>query len=112
MKRLTAILLIAIAFAGCEQPRLRADASPDPGARLFVDNCARCHLVTGAGGPAPGGLPARDLRRLTKTPAEIRETITYGFGKMPSFKDTITDDQIALIANYVASQIEYKLPHR
>ena len=107
MKNLLGILLMSLGLTACEQSRLRADASPDPGAKLFVDNCARCHQVTGAGGPAPGGLPAADIRKKTKSPAELREIITFGFGKMPSFKDSITDEQIAQIADYVATQIEY-----
>ncbi|MBS1686025.1 MAG: cytochrome c [Bacteroidetes bacterium] len=80
--------------------------SASAGKQLFVDNCARCHQISGQGGPAPGGLPAPDIRQPRKSPAELRQIITFGFGKMPSFHDSISDMQISEIADYVAVQIE------
>ena len=109
MKILNSLLGIscaAISLAHCDMPRQTAESSSDPGAVLFIDNCARCHLSTGAGSPAPGGYPAADIREFDKNEAELREIITNGFGKMPSFKDSISDENIAKIATYVATQIE------
>jgi mono/diheme cytochrome c family protein len=114
MKNITRLLIIsfgAILLVRCQPFRQTADTSPDQGAKLFIDNCSRCHLSTGAGGPAPGSdvngsVSAPDIRRLTKTPAELQQIITYGFGKMPSFKDSISDENISQIASYVAAQIE------
>lgn len=117
MMRIYTIVLITIGLAACEPRHNSADTSAATdgstgGARLFVDNCARCHQVTGQGGPAPGGLPAPDIRQLTKSPAELRQIITFGFGKMPSFKDSISDAQISEIADYVAAQIERHAQYR
>jgi mono/diheme cytochrome c family protein len=115
MKRTTRLLGICFAvimFTQCEQPRQTADSSSDEGAKLFIHNCARCHLSTGAGGPAPGegvdgGINAPDIRQFTKTAPELQDIITNGFGKMPSFKDSISDENISKIATYVAAQIEF-----
>jgi mono/diheme cytochrome c family protein len=115
MKHITHLLGISIAvimFTQCEQPRQTAYSSSDEGAKLFIDNCARCHLSTGAGGPAPGGgvsggFNAPDIRQFTKTAPELQEIITNGFGKMPPFKDSISDENISKIAAYVAAQIEF-----
>ncbi|MBS1617543.1 MAG: cytochrome c [Bacteroidetes bacterium] len=109
--------MITISLAACEPLHKGDGTSPASdgsagGAQLFVDNCARCHQVTGQGGPAPGGLPAPDIRQLTKSPAELRQIIIFGFGKMPSFKDSISDAQISEIADYVAAQIERHAQYR
>ena len=109
MKNVRSLLITSfavIAFSQCQQAHQSAESSTDPGAKLFVDNCARCHLVNGTGGPAPGGMNAPDIRQFTKSPAELREIISNGFGKMPSFKDSISDESISKIAVYVATQVE------
>ena len=115
MKNISSLLIISFAvilLTQCQQPRQSAESSPDPGAKLFVENCARCHLVNGTGGPAPGGgVNAPDLRQFNKAPIELREIITKGFGKMPSFKDSISDENISKIATYVSTQIELHPAH-
>ena len=99
----SALLLIT----QCQQPRPTAESSTDPGAKLFLTYCSRCHLGNGTGGPAPGGgINAVDIRQFTKSAAELETIIGNGFGQMPAFKDSLSNNDISVIANYVATQIE------
>ncbi|MDB5284424.1 MAG: Cytochrome oxidase, cbb3-type, subunit [Bacteroidota bacterium] len=98
---------VVILVTRCDRPRPATENSPELGARLFVQYCAPCHQGNGIGGPAPGGgLNAPDIRQFTKSPAELEVIIKNGFGKMPSFKDSTTAENIAIITNYVATNVE------
>jgi mono/diheme cytochrome c family protein len=92
----------------CQQPRQTAESSPDPGAKLFLHYCAGCHLSNGSGEQLTpgGGVHPADIRQFTKTAPELEAIINNGFGKMPAFHDSTSADNISLIANYVATQIE------
>jgi len=101
------LLFAAFVFTQCQQPHSTAETSPDPGAKLYLQNCSRCHGDVGMGGPAPGtGINAIDIRQFTKSPAQLVEIINNGWGQMPAFKDSITPENVALIASYVATNIE------
>jgi mono/diheme cytochrome c family protein len=101
-------LLCAALTTQCQQPHPRAEVSSDEGAKLFVHYCAGCHLGNGSGGQTvPGGdMEAIDIRQMTKTAPELVSIISYGFGKMPGFKDSTSTENISMIADYVATQIE------
>jgi len=106
------ILVTVMVTTQCQQPRQSADSSTDTGARLFVHYCSRCHLSNGSGGPAPGnGLNAVDIRQFSKTAPQLQAIISYGYGQMPAFKDSISDGDISAIANYVSTQIELNKPN-
>lgn len=73
------------------------------GGRLFGNNCAACHGTDAKG--------ARGFPNLTDSdwihggsPEKITETIMNGrHGVMPAWKDTIGDDGVKQVANYVLS---------
>ena len=102
------LFLTVFLICRCQQPRPAATASSDEGAKLFVANCSRCHQSTGGGGAAPGNsVNAPDIRQFTKSASDIDSIISYGYGQMPAFKDSLSGENISQIAAYVASQIEY-----
>ena len=91
--------LPAHAFSGS-----RTKAAEQAGALLFRDKgCAHCH---GAGGA--GGKKGPDLTGLRKdklwTPAKITGQILNGGQKMPSFSDSLTDDQVAQLISYLRAK--------
>ena len=82
----------------------KTKAAEQAGALLFRDKgCAHCH---GAGGT--GGKKGPDLTGLRKdklwTPAKITGQILNGGQKMPSFSDSLTDDQVAQLISYLRAK--------
>ena len=70
------------------------------GAAIFADaGCGSCHTLKAAGSSGTIGpnldesQPPRDL---------VIERVTNGMGAMPSFSDSLSDEQIAAVAAYVA----------
>ena len=79
-------------------------AAEQAGAVLFRDKgCAHCH---GAGGA--GGKKGPDLTNLRKdklwTPAKITGQILNGGQKMPSFRDSLTDDEVTQLIAYLRAK--------
>jgi len=70
------------------------------GAELYVQRCAACHGVAGQGGSGPrlaGNNISGDLQRVT-------QIITNGKGLMPAFEFTLSEEEIAAIAEYVVNE--------
>jgi len=79
-------------------------AQADDAAATFKAKCSPCHGVDGSGNtPAGKAVKAQDLRVAeiqSKKDADLAKIITDGKGKMPSFKSSLSEDQIkALIAH-------------
>lgn len=77
--------------------------APAPaGQSLFLDNCSACHQADGAGVkgafPALAGDPFVQGDR-----ASLAEVVLKGRGGMPTFKDDLSDADIAAILSYVRS---------
>ena len=102
--------------AGEETAKLLTEASPNMpvGARLYLDNCAACHFVTGKG--APGIFPelaANDL--VTGSEVKPLVSIILHGAEVPStekrpmrlvmqgYADRLTDDEVAQLATFVRS---------
>jgi copper transport protein len=106
--------------AAVTNPIPRDDASVARGQELFMANCAACHGTGGRGdGPAAASLnpPPADL---TSSHARLHldqdlffwvENGITGTG-MPAFGDTLSDDQIWDILNYVRSLQDTALANR
>jgi len=77
-------------------PLSPADASPQQGKELFAVNCAFCHGHNSAErgpvgkklNPPPPGLDRALLNE--RSDAQIYKAISLGFGRMPPFKDKLT----------------------
>lgn len=73
-----------------------ASAGTADGKALYASNCATCHGpdLKGDKGPTLIGRSAMDL-------GYVETRIKIGYGDMPSFKDKLTDEEIASIANFI-----------
>ena len=87
--------------------RKTADPTRARGAALYLDNCGGCHQALGRG--IPGVLPplAGNGVVVAADPGNILKVVDGGIAArggyipMPSFKDQLTDEQVADIANYI-----------
>lgn len=108
-------------------PPLKADAPPRPkpdfrtvmtGAKLFRDNCARCHGPVGQGDPnwtkadANGKYPPPPLNGTGHTwhhstdvlLRTVRDGTAALGGNMPAWKNKLTDAQILAIIEWIKAQ--------
>ncbi len=98
MRRLLVLLVLSLTVAACVEP-LPEDAT---GEEIFQATCAGCHgpNLQGRTGPPLGeGSPSSDLER-----DYFVETVTNGRGRMPSFDDVLSDDQIERVVDYILSE--------
>lgn len=97
LSRVTAAVTIALTLAACDGPE--ADAT---GQEIFAEVCARCHSddLSGGVGPAlgPGSNAAAQSDEFLVT------TIMEGRGRMPSFEQTLTAEQIQRVVGYLREQ--------
>jgi len=77
-----------------------AGTSTPAGKEIFTANCAACHTLADAGATGSVGPNLDQLK-----PAEdvVAHQVEVGGGAMPSFKGTLTPQQIQDVAAYVAS---------
>lgn len=93
MNRLAVVLaVVAIACGGRPAP----DAS---GVEIYDQLCARCHGsdLEGGVGPALG----MDSRIVGESDEYLRVTIWGGRGSMPSFRRTLSEEQIKRVIDYL-----------
>jgi mono/diheme cytochrome c family protein len=98
------VMLIVFILTACNT---HAERPPDAdrlirrGQNLYVRNCAACHQPDGMGWstlfPRLVGNPIVTLH----DPEPIIDTVTYGQGSMPGFRETLTSDEIAAILSYI-----------
>ena len=89
---------LAIAFA-LAAPAMACAATPQS---QFMDNCSACHQPTGKG--VKGAFPALAGSAFVQgDPKLVLTTVLNGRGGMPSFKDDLTDADLAAILTYVRS---------
>lgn len=86
-------LMLAAAFAAKAQPS---------GQAAFEQTCAACHQADGKG--IPDAFPALAGNSFVQGPPEAAiQTVLDGRNGMPSFRNDLTDDQLAAILTYVRS---------
>ena len=91
-------VVVLVVFLFANEPG-RPAAAGSPGAQLFQANCARCHGAGGEGGIGPqlsGGAAVRDFPNET----DQIDLVSNGRGAMPSFKGTLSPDQIRAVVDY------------
>ena len=90
----------AMAVALLAAPAL---AAPGPdGATTFAQNCSACHQLTGKG--IPGAFPALAGDPFVQgAPQKVALTLLNGRGGMPSFRNDLSDAQIAAAISYIRS---------
>jgi len=87
---------------------VRASPGPDSaaGSATFRTKCAMCHGQDGGGSEVGKSMNVPDLRSpaVQKLPdAELAQVIANGKGGMPSFKNSLSEDQIHSLVSYVRS---------
>lgn len=94
------VVVAAVAFAAQADDVERQTL--DEGKRLFLTGatpaCAICHTLKDAGS---SGTIGPDLDELGLELEQIQQAMIEGLGVMPSFADTLTDEQRSAIARYV-----------
>ena len=75
------------------------------GATVFADNCAACHMETGAGARTQGAPALNDAIWLYGGDRETIHTSIYGarYGVMPAWAGRLSEDEIRAVATYVHS---------
>jgi mono/diheme cytochrome c family protein len=91
----------AVAQPGKDPGALGEIGGGTDGKGLFKTNCGSCHTLADAG---TAGTVGPNLDNLNDSVAKITKQIENGGGGMPAFGGTLTPEQIALIAKYVADQ--------
>jgi mono/diheme cytochrome c family protein len=74
------------------------------GRQVFEETCAACHRGSGEG--LPGTFPAlKGNAFVTGDPTPVVATVLNGrqgqMGKMPSWRDTLNDQQVAAVVSYI-----------
>jgi len=116
-------IFILAACAGTDEPTTPTDApappvvketeastsvesDPEPAgidtAKLFQDNCSRCHGDKREGKNGPSLLPGR----LTKDASAYEKTITTGSGSMPAWGNRLSAEEINALSEWILTQVE------
>lgn len=90
----------AAANPGKDTGALEAAGGGTDGKGMFKSNCGSCHVLADAG---TSGTVGPDLDARKPNLARVKMQIENGGNGMPAFKGTLTDEQIEMIAKYVAS---------
>jgi len=96
--RNAAFILLAISFTGSAFAQI-------PGADTFKAKCAMCHGADGlATTPTAKNFKVvsfKDASQVKLTDAQLTAATTSGKGKMPTYKDKLTDAQIKDVIGYI-----------
>jgi mono/diheme cytochrome c family protein len=87
---------------------VRADPGPDSSASsaTFRTKCAMCHGPDGSGSEVGKSMNVPDLRSpaVQKLPdAQLAQIISDGKGGMPSFKNSLSEDQVHSLVAHIRS---------
>jgi len=95
-----AVALLLLALVGCTG-RPAPDAT---GAEIYEQVCARCHDDDLSGGVGPALGPGSNSAE--QDDEFLRLTIADGRGRMPSFRNTLSEEQIERVITFVRSEQE------
>jgi cytochrome c553 len=79
------------------------EGDPDAGREVFLGSsgCGTCHTLADAG---TSGTVGPNLDDTQPSYELVVDRVTNGFGAMPSFSGTLSDEQIADVAAYISSE--------
>lgn len=93
------LLLVSVLTAALTTACVQRPAADATGEEVYLQVCARCHdadLGGGIGPPVGAGSPAVEMDD------DFLATIIHdGRGRMPSFSQTLTDDQITRVVDHL-----------
>lgn len=95
--RFVAAALLLLVLTACDGPS--EDAS---GEEIYLETCARCHApdLSGEVGPPLGP----DSNAAAQSDEYLVTTITDGRGRMPSFRQTLSGEQIQRVVDYLRAE--------
>ena len=114
LSRTSALALVALAVGvgatGCggddestsptTQETTTTEETTAVGREVFVSNCGSCHTLSDAG--TTGGI-GPNLDEISLSTDEVEAQVRAGGGGMPSFEDTLSDEEIQEVAAYVVA---------
>ena len=106
MKQIKIMTLLAAALAAACSGGSSTIAPKDVAAakNLYVEQkCVACHGANGEGGTGPNFKAPKPMSHSVE---ELATQITSGGNGMPSFKDTLNQDQINELAKYVYKDLQ------
>jgi cytochrome c6 len=89
-------LIISVAFA-LSTTSFNVEIQEASGKEIFEKNCAKCHGKDGT----KKSFGVKSLQKSTLTTAENFDIISNGKGKMPSWKEALTNEQINKVVEYI-----------
>lgn len=92
--RFVAVALALLAMTACDGPS--GDAT---GEDIYIETCAGCHAADLSGGVGPALGP--DSNAAAQSDEYLVRTITEGRGRMPSFRQTLSRQQIERVVDYL-----------
>ena len=69
------------------------------GDEVFTSNCGSCHTLSEAG---TSGMIGPNLDDISLSAEDIEAQVRTGGGGMPSFEDSLSDEEIEAVSAYVA----------
>lgn len=99
------IFLSALLFVACGTAKSDLEVTNVAATRaLFIEQkCVTCHGEKGEGGIGPSFKAGPAMSRSIE---DIAARISAGAGVMPSFRDTLTKEQIQELAKYVYKELQ------
>ena len=73
------------------------------GEEIYVQLCVQCHGRDLAGGTGVA-LVGEDARSIDKPERYFVQSITAGIGRMPSFRGTLSEEQVLRVTRYIMEQ--------
>jgi cytochrome c553 len=102
------LLMLFLGFTLFVSSLVRAKLGPDSVARTatFRTKCATCHGRDGGGSKVGNSMNVPDLRSPSAqklSDAQLAQIIADGKGPMPSFKNSLSEDQVHGLVTYIHS---------
>lgn len=95
-----AAVALAVALVSCGGPGVPENAT---GEEIYVQTCARCHGDDLRGGTGVA-LVGEDANSIDKPETYLVQSVSAGIGRMPSFRNTLSEAQILRVARYIMEQ--------
>lgn len=95
MKVIISLMVLSLVLA------LAVPAVAEDAAALYKSKCQVCHGPDGKGSAAGQKMGAKPFSEVKASNQELVEITKNGKGKMPAYKDKLTDEQINELVKYV-----------
>lgn len=100
------VLIAEIIFFSASNAQARSGQGSEAAKATFQSKCAMCHGPDGAGSQVGKSMNVPDLREpvVQKLPdAQLAQVIADGKGGMPSFKSSLSEDEIHALVTHIRS---------